>query len=144
MNFFNISVYKMCIFLYLFSAHLSYHHRTFMSTITIINTALNIIYTPHYLRSRLSLTQKSGGSCRRSLSPVDFTLHRFYMVLSFYKLLDLSLAFTTQSITACLKPPSSRASHPSMVVPAGEVTMSFSWPGCMPVSRIIFADPSTV
>ena len=33
---------------------------------------------------------------------------------------------------------------PAMVVPPGEETMSFNWPGCMPVSSTSRAEPRTV
>ena len=57
---------------------------------------------------------------------------------------DFSAAHFTARMTAWRKPDSSRAYTPSMVVPAGEQTASLSSPGCCPVSRTIFADPSTV
>src|SRR5262249_4259492 len=41
-------------------------------------------------------------------------------------------------------PPASSAATPAIEVPPGELTMSFSAPGCMPVSSNSFAAPSTV
>ncbi len=46
-----------------------------------------------------------------------------------YNRFDFSAAALMQSITAALMPPLSRASHPSIVVPPGEVTISFNCPG---------------
>lgn len=45
--------------------------------------------------------------------------------------------------TLTLTPFFSSSLTPAMVVPAGEVTMSFSCPGCFPVSSTIFAAPSS-
>ena len=47
------------------------------------------------------------------------------------------------SMTALLNPCSSNTPTASIVVPAGEHTMSLSSPGCFPVSRTIFALPRT-
>ena len=55
----------------------------------------------------------------------------------------LSAAPCNASNTALRKPFFSRIRTPSMVVPAGEHTISFSSPGCIPVSRSSFALPST-
>ena len=55
----------------------------------------------------------------------------------------LSAAPCNASNTALRKPFFSRIRTPSMVVPAGEHTISFNSPGCMPVSRSSFALPST-
>ena len=59
-----------------------------------------------------------------------------------------SLARCQAALTACItverKEPSSKAAMPAMVVPPGEQTMSFSSPGCLPLSRTIDAEPKTV
>ena len=46
-------------------------------------------------------------------------------------------------MTAFLSPCSSRVSTAAIVVPPGEHTISFSSPGCLPVSRTILAAPYT-
>ena len=56
----------------------------------------------------------------------------------------LSAAFVTALIMTAFIFPSSRASKPSIVVPAGVTTMSFSFAGCSPVSMTIFAEPNVV
>src|SRR5437762_2290086 len=40
------------------------------------------------------------------------------------------VAASTAAINAARTPPASRACSPAMVVPPGEATLSFSWPGC--------------
>ena len=57
------------------------------------------------------------------------SIRRSYQQASSHILLPFSVAFTTASMTVCLKPPFSRASTASMVVPFGDVTISFSSPG---------------
>ena len=61
----------------------------------------------------------------------------------YYNFLPFSAAAVSASNTALRKPFFSRIRTPSMVVPAGEHTISFSSPGCIPVSRSSFALPST-
>ena len=56
---------------------------------------------------------------------------------------DFSIHFVIASITAARKPFSSSTRTASMVVPPGEQTISFSAPGCSPVSSTIFAEPIT-
>ena len=60
-----------------------------------------------------------------------------------YSFFVLAMQALTASMTALLIPSFSRVLTPSMVVPAGEQTMSFSSPGCFPVSNTIFALPRT-
>src|SRR5262249_19526824 len=54
------------------------------------------------------------------------------------------VAASTASISAPRTPARSSACSPAMVVPPGLATMSFSAPGCWPVSRTILAAPRTV
>src|SRR2546427_3088961 len=54
------------------------------------------------------------------------------------------VAASTASISEARRRPCSSACRPAMVVPPGEATLSFSLPGCSPVSRTIRAAPSTV
>src|SRR2546427_276098 len=54
------------------------------------------------------------------------------------------VARTTALIRVTRKPPSSSLRMPSMVQPAGVVTMSLSLAGCSPVSRTILDAPSTI
>ena len=60
------------------------------------------------------------------------------------ELLCPRVAASTASIAAPRRPARSSACSPAMVVPPGLATASFSAPGCWPVSRTIFALPSTV
>ncbi len=55
---------------------------------------------------------------------------------------DLAAAASTAAMTAGLRPATSAARTPSMVVPAGEQTSSLRTSGCLPVSKTIFAAPS--
>ena len=57
---------------------------------------------------------------------------------------DFSEHFITACIAAFLKPRLSSTSTASIVVPAGEHTMSFNYPGCFPVSNTILAEPKTL
>src|SRR5678816_2081102 len=57
---------------------------------------------------------------------------------------ERSVARSTALMMVRRIPPSSRAAMPAMVVPPGEATMSLSCPGCMPVSKMSLAEPSTV
>src|SRR5919108_3889053 len=54
------------------------------------------------------------------------------------------VARSTARMKVVRMPPSSSAAMPAMVVPPGLDTMSFSAPGCMPVSASRCAEPSTV
>src|SRR5438093_12023886 len=54
------------------------------------------------------------------------------------------VAASTADINAARTPPASRACSPAMVVPPGEATLSFSWPGCSLVSSWSLAAPNTV
>ena len=63
------------------------------------------------------------------------------LFLRYYIFLDLSAHTFIASITALLSPFSSRTRTASIVVPAGEHTISFNSPGCFPVSSTIFALP---
>ena len=72
----------------------------------------------------------------------------FYVIGTFtyymdYYFSDFSIHFVIASITAARKPFSSSTRTASMVVPPGEQTISFSAPGCSPVSSTIFAEPIT-
>mmetsp|Transcript_38228 Transcript_38228/g.53065 ORF Transcript_38228/g.53065 Transcript_38228/m.53065 type:complete len:206 (-) Transcript_38228:573-1190(-) len=62
--------------------------------------------------------------------------------------LDISVALLADAMTASMSAPltplSSIACNPAMVVPPGEVTMSFKAPGCLPVSITILDAPYTV
>ena len=51
------------------------------------------------------------------------------------------VARSTALMSVRRTPPSSSAAMPAMVVPPGDATMSLSWPGCMPVSRMSRAEP---
>ncbi len=59
----------------------------------------------------------------------------------FAEFLDFSIHFVIASITAARKPSSSSTRTASMVVPPGEQTISFSAPGCSPVSSTILRNP---
>ena len=61
----------------------------------------------------------------------------------FYIFLDFSAHTSIASIKALLNPAASSTFTASIVVPAGEHTISFNSPGCFPVSRTIFALPIT-
>ncbi len=54
------------------------------------------------------------------------------------------VARTTAFINVTRNPPSSNSSIPSIVQPAGVVTMSFSLAGCSPVSKTMLEAPSTI
>ena len=56
---------------------------------------------------------------------------------------DTARQVSIASNTALRSPFSSRTRTAWIVVPAGEHTISFSSPGCFPVSSTIFALPST-
>lgn len=51
------------------------------------------------------------------------------------------VAISTASIRLLLNPLLSNIASPSIVHPAGEQTSSFKDPGCLPVSKTIFAEP---
>ena len=57
---------------------------------------------------------------------------------------DFSADAATALITACRKRSASKAQTPSIVVPAGEQTASFSSPGCRPSPEPSLALPKTV
>src|SRR5262249_32284751 len=54
------------------------------------------------------------------------------------------VALTTALIKVTRRPPSSSSRIPSIVHPAGVVTMSFSFAGCSPVSSTMLEAPSTI
>src|SRR2546426_2919316 len=54
------------------------------------------------------------------------------------------VARTTALISVTRRPPSSSSSIPSMVQPAGVVTISFSLAGCSPVCRTMLDAPRTI
>mmetsp|Transcript_27566 Transcript_27566/g.51217 ORF Transcript_27566/g.51217 Transcript_27566/m.51217 type:complete len:364 (-) Transcript_27566:194-1285(-) len=58
--------------------------------------------------------------------------------------IDRFVAAVTADMVALRKPPFSSASTPAIVVPPGDVTPSFSCPGCLPVCRTISAAPFTI
>src|SRR3990170_466177 len=58
--------------------------------------------------------------------------------------LALSAALVTAIIIVAFNPLFSISSKPSIVVPAGVTTISFSLAGCSPVSTTIFAAPRVV
>ena len=62
---------------------------------------------------------------------------------AYFMLFALLVQASIPARTAFRKPAFSSAAIASMVVPAGEHTISFNSPGCFPVSRTIFALPST-
>ncbi len=55
-----------------------------------------------------------------------------------------NVAASTAFIIVALRCPFSNSWSPVIVVPPGEVTISFSSAGCFPVSKTILADPSAV
>jgi len=62
-------------------------------------------------------------------------LYLWFVVKFFYpNSIDRFHAASTALITVLRNAPSSRAAIPAIVVPPGEVTMSFNSPGCFPVS----------
>ena len=67
------------------------------------------------------------------------------IVLSYFfpSSFDLFIQPTIASMILFLKPSFSSIATASIVVPAGEQTISFNFPGCLPVSSNIFALPST-
>jgi hypothetical protein len=54
------------------------------------------------------------------------------------------VAACTAFIRVALNPPFSNSKHPRIVVPPGLQTSFFNWPGCLPVSRTVLAEPRTV
>ena len=70
-------------------------------------------------------------------------VHVYVFTYNYYRLLDLSTHAFCASIMLLLNPLSSKTRTASIVVPAGEQTISFNSPGCMPVSNTIFALPNT-
>ena len=54
------------------------------------------------------------------------------------------VARSTALISVTRSPPSSSSRRPSTVQPAGVVTISFSFAGCSPVCRTMFAAPCTI
>ena len=81
------------------------------------------------------------------VSMISTTLFSYLLFLLFkyidYKLLDISSQTFIASMIELLNPSSSNVRTASIVVPAGEQTISFNSPGCFPVSRTIFALPRT-
>ncbi len=67
-----------------------------------------------------------------------------YILRLFYNCFDFSTQASTAPITLPRSPISSSVCTPSIVVPPGEQTISFSSPGCFPVSSKSFALPITL
>lgn len=63
------------------------------------------------------------------------------LVVQWRPLAALAVAAATASMSAARKPAFSSTHRPSQVVPAGELTSSFSEPGCLPVDSTILAAP---
>ena len=95
---------------------------------------------------RLEAFAKGGEEPARAVvrsSAVSKVAPRVERHLIFYNVRDFAVASRSARMTVPRNACSSSDCTPTMVDPDGEVTWSFSSPGCLPVSSTILADPMT-
>jgi hypothetical protein len=110
------------------------------------NSTLTLSTTKCTNQNRTSHTHVSRIAHHRSSRSPQSLRWQMHTGNTFYNLLSSSARFAaacTAFIIVARRPDISRECTPAMVVPPGEVTSSFNWPGWRPLSKHIFAPPYT-